>query len=416
MSIRSVGGGGGSSRYHPYSGSEHHHHRSSREGRRDGHRSEESSSSSRSSRDHHRRHEREHREHRYSSGHWSDESRRRERGRHERRHHGDRHRDLGERVHRAAIPHIPENQEERIQLFSTHQTTYNDPRGMICQAISNAKKKILLKIYHINSEKIIEALVRKSMQIPICIHYQESPELESQAKGSKIALDKRCGDALLHKKTLLVDSNLIISGSANYTDISLYRDINVTLRIFSSSLYKIVSSGHHGTANIDNQQRVDYYPICRTRRRLENVSIITEQIDRARNSILLSMHTLTQSEILFSLERALIRGVSIKIIVDTKEKQLMSETLKHRKLSSCIFERTCEGTLHTKACCIDSRVLICGSANWTGGGLNKNLEDVFIFRPLTETQLRCFMELWKFLEEHSRPFFPDSDQPSTSST
>lgn len=406
-------GGGGSSRYHPYSSDQH--HRSSQEERRRDHRSREASSSSRSSRDHHR-HIREYREYRHGGGHRSEESRRRDRERYERRDHDEHRRGLEGRVHHAAIPRIPKNQEDRIQLFSTYQTTHSDPMGMICSAIEEARKKILLKIYHINSEKIIETLVRKSMQIPICVHYQESPELESQAKGSKIALDKRCGDALLHKKTLLVDSNLVISGSANYTDLSLYRDVNVTLRIFSSSLYKIVSSGHHGTANIDNQQRVDYYPICRTRRRLENVSIITEQIDRARNSILLSIHTLTQSEILFSLERALIRGVSIKIIVDTKEKQLMSETLKHRKLSSYIFERTCEGTLHTKACCIDSRVLISGSANWTGGGLNKNLEDVFIFRPLTETQLRCFMELWKFLEEHSRPFFPDSDQPSTSST
>lgn len=229
-------------------------------------------------------------------------------------------------------------------------------------------------------------------------------------------LDKREGDALLHKKTLLVDSNLVISGSANYTDLSLDRDINLVVKVLSSSLYKVVSSGRHGIANIENRQKVIYYPLHRTRNRIENVRPILDQLNEAQSSIQIAMHTLTQQDIMFALERAILRGVSVKIITDVKEKRLMYPLIKDMKLYSCVYERTCEGTLHTKACCIDSRVLISGSANWTGGGLNKNLEDIFIFRPLTETQLQCFMELWKFLEEHSRPLFSDSDQPSTSST
>lgn len=72
---------------------------------------------------------------------------------------------------------------------------------VICSAISEAKKKILLKIYHISSEKIIDLLVKQSANIPVCVHYQESPDLESLARGSQIMLDKREGDALLHKKT-----------------------------------------------------------------------------------------------------------------------------------------------------------------------------------------------------------------------
>lgn len=37
------------------------------------------------------------------------------------------------------------NQEDRIQLFSTYQTTHSDPMGMICSAIEEARKKDFIK-------------------------------------------------------------------------------------------------------------------------------------------------------------------------------------------------------------------------------------------------------------------------------
>ncbi|KZN26801.1 phospholipase D family protein [Chlamydia pecorum] len=419
MSTRSVGGA--SSRYHPYSSDQHrhhHHHGSSREDR--GFRRSEGTS--RSSRDYYRRHghEGESRESRRSDRHGHRSEGRRERERHHHRHHERRHEDVERRVHHAAVPRIPRQMvqgiDNRIQVFSTYPKTSVQPMEVICSAISEAKKKILLKIYHISSEKIIDLLVKQSANIPVCVHYQESPDLESLARGSQIMLDKREGDALLHKKTLLVDSNLVISGSANYTDLSLDRDINLVVKVLSSSLYKVVSSGRHGIANIENRQKVIYYPLHRTRNRIENVRPILDQLNEAQSSIQIAMHTLTQQDIMFALERAILRGVSVKIITDVKEKRLMYPLIKDMKLYSCVYERTCEGTLHSKVCCIDNRILLHGSANWTGGGLNKNLEDVFIIYPLTENQVQSFMELWKFLEENSRPFSPDSEQPSTSSS
>ncbi|ROT52221.1 PLD-like domain protein [Chlamydia trachomatis] len=65
-------------------------------------------------------------------------------------------------------------------------------------------------------------------------------------------------------------------------------------------------------------------------------------------------------------------------------------------------ERTCEGILHTKVCCIDSSTLIIGSVNWSRGGLTLNLEEFLIINPLTETQLECYNELWAYIETNSR--------------
>lgn len=175
MSTRSVGGA--SSRYHPYSGSDHHrhhhHHGSSREDRG----SRRSEGTSRSSRDYYRRHghEGESRESRRSDRHGHRSEGRRERERHHHRHHERRHEDVERRVHHAAVPRIPRQMvqgiDNRIQVFSTYPKTSVQPMEVICSAISEAKKKILLKIYHISSEKIIDLLVKQSANIPVCVHY-----------------------------------------------------------------------------------------------------------------------------------------------------------------------------------------------------------------------------------------------------
>lgn len=392
-----MGGGGPSgSRYHPYIRDDH--HRSSRE------------EISRRSRDHHRRHgsdqrSRTHRHH----GHRSRET---ERGsRHQHRHHED----IESRVSSLAIPRLPAATEERIKFFSAQQTMYNRPIEMICSAIEGARQKVLLKIYHITSEKIIASLVKQSQRVPVHVHYQKSFNIEGLTAGSNVTLDHRKCSAILHKKTLFVDSHLVISGSGNYTDSSFTNDLNLTVRMRGSKLYHMVSNSLRGTVDIGNQL-VDYHPLAKVRHHGNNHRFITRCIDGAETSILVAMSALSHSDILESLEKASERGVLVKIIIDTKEKSLTQQVIRDMRIRSHIYERTCENTVHTKVCCIDNRILIFGSVNWTRGGLNKNLEDLFILRPLTEIQLQCFMELWKFLEQNCRPFTPDFEQPSTSSS
>ncbi len=399
-------GGGGSSRYHPYSSDQH--HRSSQEGRRAS--DDRRASTSRSSRDYHRRHGSNQRSRIH--GHHGHRSRETERGPHQQHRH---HEDIESRVSSLAIPRLPAATEERIKFFSVQQTTYNRPMEMICGAIEGARQKVLLKMYHITAERIISSLVKQSHKVPVQVHYQRSYNIEKLSAGSKVTLDHRKCNAILHKKTLFIDDYLVISGSGNYTDAAFESDINVTVRMRGSKLYHMVSNSHRGTVDVGNQM-VDYHPLAKVRIRADNHRFITQYIDGARTSILVAMCSLSHSDILKSLEMALMRGVHVKIIIDTKEKILTQQAAQGMKILSCIYERTCENILHAKVCCIDNRVLIYGSANWTRGGLNKNLEDLFILRPLTEIQLQCFMELWKFLEQNCRPFTPDFEQPSTSSS
>lgn len=391
MSTRSVGGGGGS-RYHPYSSD--HHHRSSQEGRRAP--DDSRASTSRSSRDYHR----------HESGVHD-----RGRDRHERR----RREDVEHRISQVAVPRLPSETEERIKFFSAQQTMYNRPIEMLCSAIESARQKILLKIYHITSEKIIASLVKQSQYVPVHVHYQKSFNIEDLTVGSNVTLDHRKCSAILHKKTLFIDSYLVISGSGNYTDSSFINDVNLTVRMRGSKLYHMVSNSHRGTVDVGDQM-VDYHPLAKVRHHGNNHRFITRYIDGAETSILVAMSALSHSDILESLEKASERGVLVKIIIDTKEKSLTQQAIRDMRIRSHIYERTCENIVHTKVCCIDNRILIFGSVNWTRGGLNKNLEDLFILRPLTEIQLQCFMELWKFLEQNCRPFTPDFEQPSTSSS
>lgn len=302
---------------------------------------------------------------------------------------------------------------------------------MICSAIEGARSRVVLKIYHITSERIITSLVKQSRKVSVSIHYQDSFNLAALTAGSSIVLDKRASGSILHKKTLLVDNSLVISGSANYTDPSLIQDINFTLRMRGSSLCNIVSSNTRGVVDVGSQI-VKYYPLSRVRHRAykDHHLPITSEINEAKSSILIAVYAFSQLEILMCLEQAIARGVKVKVITDNKVKvitdnkevSLLQNITQGKKVRSCIYvyDRTdnedYRALFHAKACCIDSRVLLCGSANWTSSGLNKNLEDFFVISPLTERQIQCFSEAWKILEERSKPAFPDSELPSISSS
>lgn len=234
---------------------------------------------------------------------------------------------------------------ELIQLYSAHQQRNNEPVKMICETILQAKRSVLLKIFNIGSPRILAALAEASNRAPVSVHYQMGPFSKHCTEGN-VQFRPRRGCSLLHRKTLLIDNNIVVTGTANYTEVSLEKDVNLTAKIFSEHLYRWAFRHDRGEVRVGSQQ-VSYYSLSQIR-----------------------------------------RDLCVKAILEAN--------------GIVLRERTCEGILHTKVCCIDSSTLIIGSVNWSRGGLTLNLEEFLIINPLTETQLECYNELWAHIETNSR--------------
>lgn len=126
--------------------------------------------------------------------------------------------------------------------------------------------------------------------------------------------------------------------------------------------------------------------------------VIRDELDRAKEEILIAMYDLTMRTLARALERAHGRGVKIRILFDRT--QVEGPFSKYRYLKKrgidCRVEHF-EGVFHHKFCVIDRRLVLTGSYNWTASAEFRNQENlVLISEPrVAEGFYRKFEELWE---------------------
>lgn len=301
----------------------------------------------------------------------------------------------------ALLPSFRPPDPEPISFFSWH-CGHNAP-DIIEHAILSATSSILIHIFNLSSKNIIQSLVRKASQsVPISIHYHHMPkEALQELSQTNIQLFPFQGSkrVLLHKKTLLVDQRLVITGTGNFTDISLQSDVNLMVQIHNNDLCSLMERHQAGCVSV-GQQTVQYCPM--NRKGCGNEGQILKEIRKAKSSIQIGMYILTQKNVLAALhEAATERAVLVTIIIDPEAKKQTFQLLKSLKSKISVREGTCSALMHNKVCIIDHETAILGSANWSRRGLNTNKEDVLIISPLTESQKKVLATWWNFLCEQS---------------
>lgn len=303
------------------------------------------------------------------------------------------------------VPH-PLAERELITFHSVHQQQNNNPLRMICDTIRQAQRGIFMRIYAISSDDIIQSLIQTSHHVPVEVKYHCGESLPVACQNSRVVLRPTNGRTLQHKKTMLADFQTVVTGSANYTDLSLNHDVNVTACIESSELHDAVFSERPQLVHVGSQL-LNYIPIQRL---IPNAAskMILNAINQATDSIFVLMYIFLSPEFFLALAQAMRRGVRVKVIIDNHSKQDTCKLLSKLGIQLPLYERKTEGVLHTKICCINNKTLIFGSANWSGAGMIKNFEDLFILRPITETQLQAFMDVWSLLETNSSYLSPES--------
>lgn len=204
---------------------------------------------------------------------------------------------------------------------------------------------------------------------------------------------------LLHKKTLLIDHQLVITGTGNFTDISLQSDVNLMVQIHNDDLCSLMERHQAGCVSV-GQQTVCYCPM--NRKGCGNEGQILKEIRKAKSSIQIGMYILTQKNVLAALhEAATERAVLVTIIIDPEAKKQTFQLLKSLRSKISVREGTCSALMHNKVCIIDHETAILGSANWSRRGLNTNQEDLLIIKPLTESQKEVLATWWNFLCDQS---------------
>ena len=301
----------------------------------------------------------------------------------------------------ALLPYFRPLTPEPINFFSWH-CGHNAP-NIIRNAILSATSSILIHIFNLSSKNIIQALVFKSSQsVPISIHYHHMPkEALQELSPTNIQLVPFQGSkrVLLHKKTLLIDHRLVITGTGNFTDISLQSDVNLMVQIHNDDLCSLMERHQAGCVSV-GQQTVCYCPM--NRKGCGNEGQILKEIRKAKSSIQIGMYILTQKNVLAALhEAATERAVLVTIIIDPEAKRQTFQLLKSLKSKISVREGTCSALMHNKVCIIDHETVILGSANWSRRGLNTNQEDLLIIKPLTESQKEVLATWWNFLCDQS---------------
>ncbi|WP_180375815.1 phospholipase D-like domain-containing protein [Chlamydia suis] len=339
--------------------------------------------------------------HRSSRSHHTDSSRR------DRRSSSTSHRDRrgssrptsSRRSENVSVPR-PLTHEELVTFFSAHQSKNNNPTKAICKAILSAKKLVCMKMYTISSPEIIQALIKASRHTPVRVHYQESPNIQDLCKGSSVELLSSGTTSLFHKKTTCIDNKMVFAGSANYTTLSLQYDVNWTSRISDPEACRSILTTRKKFIYLGGGQHLTYVPSSsHSHGQLKN--FLLKYIDEAKSEIRIAVYVFTAPDLFAALAKAAGRGVRVKVIIDPRQKAIAYGVASKTTPPLPVYERTHDGVLHTKMCCIDNKVIFWGSANWSTGGFTKNAEDSFILCPASQTQLDAFNDIWKFLESNN---------------
>ena len=292
----------------------------------------------------------------------------------------------------------------------------------LIKIIDSAHMSLDIAIYHLTAPDVIEALHRacsRGVRIRIVLEATESqPQGLPNCIQRKLDLNER----LMHHKFMIVDQRAIWTGSTNWTPSGLYFDANNAVLIqspavthaYEAEFEEMFTSAHYDSAKRDtNEERFEvngialevyFSPSDRTRRRL------LELIGNARETIRLALYVFTDAQLYDELMSARDRGVRIEALWDflSLADCQFSKVDELRKAGIGQFEAN-PGLLHHKYAIIDDRLVITGSANWSGSGMDKNDENILIIQDERITQQ--FRANFEQLTSDAQAYGSDVSQP-----
>lgn len=292
--------------------------------------------------------------------------------------------------------------EGSLHMFSTLD---HDLTEIFCQAIFSCEKELVVRVFVMDSPKILEAIkskVGEGVSTSLSFHqiYPEEvseniKQLTESNKGLSIQEYETCAGSKYHKKTILVDGQRILLGTGNLTVASLEKDVNIFVDICSPHLYELISNEIEGSCRVGSET-VTYYSLKR-KKKLAQQNVL-KIIRQARKTIKIAMFILSYDKILYALKDAKKRGVQVQIIIDKN-----NQPGKVLPPELGVLEWTGTGVLHCKVCLVDGDKLFLGSPNWTTSGFCLNCEELIFIQNLTQGHQDAFNRLWETIIASTQP-------------
>lgn len=267
-------------------------------------------------------------------------------------------------------------------------------RDKLIELIAKAKGRIDAAIYSLDDPGVIAALRRachRGVRVRILTEAEEYTDRLDSLSCPELRLDRN--DRLMHDKFMIVDEELVWTGSANWTENSFYYDANNALllkdreiaRAYRLEFEQMFRFGRFGPAKEDNNDEefkvtgvtveVYFAPSDRPRQ------VLLRLIGKARERIELAMFYYTDEALHWALVAALARGVRVQAVLDSRgfENFAISRMDELLALGAGIgVVEAIPGLVHHKYAIIDREIVLTGSANWTVSGMDHNDEDLIV--------------------------------------
>ena len=203
----------------------------------------------------------------------------------------------------------------------------------------------------------------------------------------------------MHRKILIIDQELILLGTANFTIQSLKMHDNLVLGIHDASLATFLESSVEDKGNFVIQE-VEMMSFLLPDFKEEVIETLGNLIDQAQKTIQIAMFTLTHPLLVEKLTQALKRGIQVILAIDryTAEGASKNAISKLREGGVALLTSTGSQLLHHKWALIDGETFVFGSTNWTAAAFSKNLDCLLVLKKMKKHHLKTLNSLWKIVE------------------
>ncbi len=322
---------------------------------------------------------------------------------------------IAEKFHEFTIP----KDGEPIVLYTNQNG--GDLRFLYEDAINRAEKSILMMIYALNDQKIINALNYKADRgIPVTL----IGDIEASAKAenrlsSKINYVKRDTDGIMHLKILVIDDKETWIGSANMTGESLRMHGNLVAVIASPSVAEVVKQKANSMINrtyFSGNSRHDFIvggqklELWFTPDETYGPKRIMDLIRDAKKQLQIAMFTWTRFDFAREVANAHRRGVTAEVILDRNSAQGAGQEVTDILLTANVPVFLSQGNalLHYKMMYIDENTLVNGSANWTRSAFYRNDDCFFILYDLNQNQKDVINQVWNNAYRNAREIYENA--------
>lgn len=318
--------------------------------------------------------------------------------------------------------------QNNIEFVSINPKLTNKPNAskisligeVVLKTINEAKSSIDIAMYEFDSQILINSLKKaQNRGVLVRIVVDNTPNRldfnDKLPSNFAIRTDKDCeAGFIMHNKFLVVDKEIVITGSCNFTntDISGFNSNNL-IKIRSTSLAKafeeqfeeMFDGRFHRQKTAKSIYEIPFCPdnICVGFSPQAKIvdNLLIKEILKAKKLVYIPIFFLTEENLAKALVDAHKKGVDIKIILDAtaaRNPRTIHEYLRREGIKVKVEDWA--GKMHQKAMVVDDKVVV-GSMNFSRSGNLKNDENCLILKnkALAIQYQKHFMELYNSIPD-----------------